>query len=688
MTNQSPVVRNILKYIACLVVIFLAWYIGGARNYFVFEIGSAYAIANPPPPPPPAIGGSGGGSGSDQSGNACACFAGLDLATNKKLDEIATNYLKPIMENTQRTAANTSAIYSYYKNTITQQEQAGIDAMKTLGETILAQLQADKTQCDSYKEKFGAQQKGQKQVCRSFIENWKYAFADVGKNIRKDTYIELGRVAGLTPDRMQAIIDQLGLGQDTWYDTNRLDTLVPEQFGIKSGDGSVFFLQPNTTLAGAFLYGTYFNTQRLTRLAESQLQQRTDQAAEDLKNQALAGQGALSADEPVYDIIDATTGEVVGKRYSANTTELMMNESIRDAVSAGFQKAINSTFSPAVQSSIFPSFNEKTGLFEGGLLLLRGIGNSGTGGPGFFETGPTSGTIPVPATCFVNFTDLEKTVSVQDAANETATVVLVSKTKMKSIAFTADDDSVVSISPSSASPASGDEQTTPQYYSISIKGLKAGTARINARVSIKNTSKTCETNTPLTVTVQGACSISANPAAFVPTDASSLVWRDIDTVKEGFSIEMPGTITVTKNSDAGLSFDGVTLASANAFVASTTASFIPKSMFAIFDTFAQATTTVTIVGTGSTTVDMAATDPTSGDPLCAASVPAGVGTRCYVQSCETASAQTPPLHECVANQATTEFCDALTGALAPGDGTNAWCVGAVPAKYENVCATQ
>lgn len=618
------------------------------------------------------------------TGADCSCTAGIV----SKLNEIENGILTDIGTFTSETANNTAGIKTYLTSTLTSQEGTAMKYADTFTQQVFAEIQAKKGDCDSYKAQFGAEAQGQPQVCRSFIENWKYAFEDVPKNTRKDVAQELTRATSyLTTDQTQAIIDQVGLLKDKPFDTNFLDQMIANEYGMQTGNGQVAFLTPNTTLAGAFLHGTYFNTQRLTRLSEIQTDQRIAQSTQDLQNQAIAGQGALSLDEPVYDITDARTGQIIGHRYSSNTTETMLNQEIRSAVTAGLDKALNSTFSPGTAGNFFPSYNPATGLYTGGIMALRGLGNSANGGPGFFATGPGVGTIPLPAICYVSFADATKTLGVQQSDTETATVTLVGKTKMQDVTFTADDNTIVNVSPLSITPPVGQEQTTPQYYQVTLKGLQPGTTNINATVSITNTSTICQTDSPLVVTVQSACTITTNPQLFVPTDLTNLTWSNVDTPKESFSLAIPTGVTVTKNSDAGLSFDSVSGTSENAFVASSSPSFLPKSLFTFFDTFAQASTTVTLLGPGTTTIDMMATTASSTMPLCTAQIPAGVGSRCSVQACQGATAQTNVLHDCVQNQETTEFCDGTTGYQAT-DGNNAWCVDAVPAKYQNICATQ
>ncbi len=639
-------------------------------------------------PPSGSVSGSASGSGGGNS-SPCSCFSGIIDAGGLKVEVNAFtgkawDQINDVVLNTQATAAFTKGVQTYLTTTLTTQEGTAMKYADTYSQQVFAEIQAKKGQCDSYKQQFGAAT----QTCRSFVENWKYAFEDVPKNTRKDVAQELTRATSyLTTDQTQAIIDQVGLLKDKPFDTNFLDQMIANEYGMQTGNGQVAFLTPNTTLAGAFLHGTYFNTQRLTRLSEIQTDQRIAQSTQDLQNQAIAGQGALSLDEPVYDITDARTGQIIGHRYSSNTTETMLNQEIRSAVTAGLDKALSSTFSPGTAGNFFPGYNPATGLYTGGIQALRGLGNSANGGPGFFPTGPGVGTIPLPAICYVSFADATKTIGAQQSDTETATITLVGKTKMQDVTFTADDDTIVNVSPLSITPPVGQEQTTPQYYQITLKGLQPGTTNVNATVSITNTSTTCQTDSPLVVTVQSACTITTNPQLFVPTDLTNLIWNNVDTPRESFSLAIPTSITVTKNSDAGLSFDSLNSTSENAFVASSSPSFLPKSLFTFFDTFAQASTTITLLRPGTTTIDMMATAASSTTPLCTAQIPAGVGSRCSVPACQGATLQTNVLHDCVQNQETTEFCDGTTSYQAT-DGNNAWCVDAVPAKYQNICATQ
>ncbi len=648
----------------------------------------AAAIVTSSIPLPPT--GSGGGGGTT---SPCDCFrgimgsGGLNVVVTAFSDS-AGKQITQIVDNTQATAGFTNAIKTYLTTTLTKQEGLAMNYADTYSQQVFAEIQAKKGECDSYKAQFGAEAKGQSQICRSFVENWLYAFADVAKNVRKDIAQEMERATSfLTSDETQAIINQVPLLQDKPFQTDFTDNVIAKSYMIQLPNGQIARPIPNTTLAGAMFHSVYFNTQRLIQIVQNNTDQRIAQSTQELRDQATAGQGALSIDEPVYDITDARTGQIIGHRYSSTVTETMLNQEIKSAVTAGLDKALSSTFSPGTAGNFFPGYDPKTGLYTGGIAALRGLGNSANGGPGFFATGPGVGTIPLPAICYVNFADATKTLGVNQTDAETATITLVGKTKMQNVAFSADDGTIVDISPSSIAPAAGQEQTTPQQYQVTLKGLKQGTTNINATVSIANTSTTCQTDSPLVVTVQDACTITTNPQLFVPADLTNLIWNNVGSPRESFSFQIPSSITVTKNTDAGLSFDSINISSGNAFVATSSPGFLPKSLFTFFDTFAQASSTITLTGPGTTSLDVTADSASSITPLCTSQIPAGIGTRCLVQSCQGATTQTNVVHECVQNQETTEFCDGITGYQAT-DGNNAWCVDAVPSQYQNICATQ
>ncbi len=666
--NTHPIVIFLRIFLACIICVF------GLR---ILSVQNAYAWApngeptEPSEPTSPAGTCSCSCSGSTEASCSCSCTFSIPIPL-PVIDQGAISAITGVAGAITKLTADIS--------------NAGEAKLQTAGiirDSVFSYLSAMKTVCDDTMKHFG------QDTCRTVVENWGNFLSDIPKNVRLKTASEI-QSTDLDFRTMEMLKTVLGLGQDSSADQEPFNKF--EDMYLKQGTVGGWKITPNTTLGGALVHLTRQNNRNLSLIARQYLDQQTDSAVEAGKMEAQSGQGALSSQECLIEAVDAN-GQVVGcAKYSANMTELMTNETIRTGINAEVNAITSATiFSSGMQSQVFPQQDPDTGLYTGGIGLLRGLANTVEGGIGMFEFGPGAPAPKLTPKCSVSFTPQSKTILVGKNATTSISIFMQNGAKLKNISLSVSDTTIITLNTTNLEPGEDPGKIT-QQFSVKISGNKPGTAIVTATASMQETQDTCAADIPLRVTVAQACLVTPDKTELVFPGQSDIQWTNVGMPNEQFTIKQNLKTGISGTVDAALPINAVAFKVSDPLIANAK----PDSVSISSSTPVTASTLITAfkTGTGALEINVTATDKQT--ILCTKQIPMNIGYRCKATRCPAVGCYpekscvdptpetTSPLHTCYNNAARTEYCDYYTGARL-ADQNNAWCIDAAPPPFANLC---
>jgi len=567
---------------------------------------------------------------------------------------------------------------------ISNSGEAKLQTAGIIHDSVFSYLSAMKTVCDDTMKFFGQDK------CRTVVENWGNFLSDIPKNVRLKTINEI-QSTDLDLRAMEMLKATLGLGQDSSADQEPFNKF--EDMYLKQGTQEGWRITPHTTLGGALVHLTQQNNRNLALITQQYLDQQTDSAVEAGKMEAQSGQGALSSQECLTQYVNRN-GQVVGcAKYSANMTESMTNEAIRTGINAEVNAITSATIlSSGMQSQISPQQDPDTGLYTGGIALLRGLANAANGDIGMFESGPSAPAPKLVAKCSLSFTPQSKTVLVGKNATTSISIFMQNQAKLKDISLSVSDTNIISLNTTKLEPKEDPGKIT-QQFSVTISGNKPGTAIVTATASMQETQDICAADIPLRVTVAQACLIAPDKTDFVFPGQSDVQWTNAGMPNEQFTMKQNLKADISGTANAALQINAVAFKVSNPLIANAT----PDSVSISGSTPVTASTLVTAFKTGTSTLEINVTAPDKQTVLCTKQIPMAVGYRCkatrcpaygcYPPTCQDSTPETTsPLHSCytLKNIPRTEYCDYYTG-VRLADQNNAWCIDSAPPVFANLC---
>lgn len=642
--------------------------------------------------------GGGGGNGGNSSAPAgtcsCSCSSNTEASCSCSCTFSIPIPLPVIDQGAINAIAGVAGAITKLTADISNAGEAKLQTAGIIHDSVFSYLSAMKTVCDDTMKHFG------QDTCRTVVENWGNFLSDIPKNVRLKTANEI-QSTDLDLRTMAMLKTVLGLGQDSSADQEPFNKF--EDMYLKQGTVGGWKITPNTTLGGALVHLTQQNNRNLSLIAQQYLDQQTDSAVEAGKMEAQSGQGALSSQECLAEAVDAN-GQVVGcAKYSANMTESMTNEAIRTGINAEVNAITSATiFSSGMQSQISPQQDPDTGLYTGGIALLRGLANAANGDIGMFESGPSAPAPKLVAKCSVSFTPQSKTVFVGKNATTSISIFMQNGAKLQNISLSVSDTNIITLNTTDLKPE-GDPGKITQQFSVRISGKKPGTAIVTATASMQETQDTCAADIPLRVTVAQACLIASDKTELVFPGQSDVQWANAGMPNEQFTIKQNLKADISGTTDAALQINAVAFKVSNPLIANA----VPDSILISSSTPVTASTLVTAskpgtgtssLPTGTGTLEINVTAPDKQTILCTKQIPMNIGYRCKAVRCPAARCYpekscvdptpetTSPLHSCytLANIPRTEYCDYYTGARL-ADQNNAWCIDSAPPPFVNLC---